>query len=57
MTLETVITTVLSVPFLFGAATAIAFRRAIRGLFEGVLSRASSQADSDETSKRIEGER
>jgi hypothetical protein len=45
MTLENVLTTVLSVPFLFGAATAIAFRKAIRALFGSLLGTAGDRAE------------
>ena len=41
MSLENVLTTVLSVPFLFGAATAIAFRKGMTALFGGVLGSAT----------------
>lgn len=45
MSLENVITTVLSVDFLFGASTAIAFRKATTALFNSVLGGASERAD------------
>lgn len=48
MTLENVITTVLSVEFLFGASTALAFERGVRELFGSVFGRASGRADGDE---------
>lgn len=44
MALENVIATVLSVKFLFGAATAIAFRKSVTDLFDSVLGSAESQA-------------
>lgn len=46
MSLENVIATVLSVEYLFGAATAIAFRKSVTDLFNSVLGSAESQADS-----------
>lgn len=47
MTLENVISTVLSVDFLFGASTALAFERGMRSLFRSVLGRAGSNAEPD----------
>lgn len=47
MTLENVVATVLSVDFLFGAATATAFAKGVKGLFRSVLGRASGNASSD----------
>lgn len=45
MSLETLTGTVLSVDYLFGAATALAFRKQISGLFASVLGSASDTAD------------
>lgn len=49
MTLENVVSTVLSVDYLFGAASALAFGKAMRGLFRSVLGRASGNASGDNT--------
>lgn len=43
MTLENVVATVLSVDFLFGAATATAFAKGVKALFQSVLGRAANQ--------------
>lgn len=48
MTLENVITTVLSVEFLFGASTALAFERGVRELFGSVFGRASARTDGEQ---------
>jgi hypothetical protein len=45
MALENVISTVLSNDFLFGAATALAFRKQVAALFGSVLGSASDAAD------------
>lgn len=47
MTLENVIAAVLSVNFLFGAATALAFRKQVRALFGSVFDRAEGDGGDD----------
>lgn len=45
MSLENLVSVMLSVDYLFGAATALAFRKQVSGLFSSVLGRAGSNAD------------
>lgn len=51
MSLENVITTVLSVDFLFGASTALAFERGMRNLFDSIFSRAEDTVEGDSDGK------
>jgi len=45
MTVENVIATILSVEYLFGAATALAFRKQVSSLFDSIFSRAEGNGD------------
>lgn len=48
MSLENLVSVVLSVEYLFGAATALAFRKQVSNLFKAVFDRASGEATADE---------
>lgn len=54
MSLAELTTTVLSVDYLFGAATALAFRKQVSGLFSKVLGNAGDTAENDD-SKPLNG--
>lgn len=57
MSLENLVSVILSVDYLFGAATALAFRKGITGLFESVLGRAGSTAEDTQSEALNDRER